>query len=263
MAQWADNFMRSEAEAEEKAFADMSKLIEDAAMFAAVNVLRDLIRTQPQEYWLDGHPVEWLFGMVGRGHRTDSLASVVLNRIEDEILQGRISTSLEDISKYLDTAAVTHGMELNLQRPLVQRKQEKSRKKAETSKIDPRSEFERTPVKSHADHKDGWEVATEQYPYTRGYYDQLREVSPERAESFKAARLSKMDFNRSRQAFETAIEQIVDEYCGPDHWQSREYLRNAIMNGEYELARRFIEFAGVVGAENVDSAALARFKSND
>ncbi len=110
------------------------------------------------------------------------------------------------------------------------------------------------------DQQKEWDNAAEYYPDIKPYYEKLRRVSPKRADAYKASLLSTRNFQSASEAFEATVHEIVNDHCRGPNWQPREYLQKAIIRGKSDVAQQFMKFARKIGPENVDNAALSRFK---
>ncbi len=96
-----DKFADSEANLEKDTYNQVKDLIEKAAIDSSIAALRKWMSQNHPDWWLEGHPSEFLFGMTGRGHRKEDLAGIILSEIEALRLPGRSSPSLEEIERAL------------------------------------------------------------------------------------------------------------------------------------------------------------------
>lgn len=110
------------------------------------------------------------------------------------------------------------------------------------------------------DQDDEWNNAATQYPQIKHYHEKLRKISSKQAEAYKSKLLSTQNFFLATEFFESSVDEIVDDHCRGRNWQPREYLQKAILRGKSDIARQFIAFAQKTGPENMDNAALDRFK---
>lgn len=113
---------------------------------------------------------------------------------------------------------------------------------------------------SRTELEEQWQYATKHYPQIAKHYERLKTVSPKHANTYRAALLDTPNFQSASEVFESTVDEIVNDHCRGPNWQPREYLQKAIIRGKSDIARQFIEFAQKIGPENVDNAALNRFR---
>lgn len=109
---------------------------------------------------------------------------------------------------------------------------------------------------------DPWQAAIEYFPDIGRLYDQISRIDPKRADAFKSDRMKAKDFSRAEDAYWLFVNDISFEIGGKTNTEMREFVKDAINKGDYVVVRRLLDLSRTLGAENMNSHVLDKFKKS-
>jgi hypothetical protein len=112
------------------------------------------------------------------------------------------------------------------------------------------------------DNIDPWEDIIEHFPDLAIYHELLVKADAACAASYKSKRIAARDFSKAQEQYWATINDLLSEVCG-QHGGCRNFLLHAINNRDFQTARRFIALGRALGAENMNSNVLAKFRQSN
>jgi hypothetical protein len=112
------------------------------------------------------------------------------------------------------------------------------------------------------DNIDPWEDIIEHFPDLAIYHELLVKADAAYAASYKSKRIAARDFSKAQEQYWATINDLLSEVCG-QHGGCRNFLLHAINNRDFQTARRFIALGRALGAENMNSNVLEKFRQSN